>query len=233
MQFELDILESMAWDNLQAVTYVSRRDGADMVAVVENVKGHQVSVREAATSFGAYQAGDWRANITRRHLPANIDDPKPGDYVVTADDQRWTVLTVDHRRRDKNGTQLFGVNARNLAVYYDLRDLITVQMPEMTLDAAGAMQKTWKAKYVNISAKVQKISETVAEERAIRGLKGTYQVFVDRELHLSNQERIAWTPKERGVDQPHASAPRFLEIVGYHNAERIDEIPVIDAEAAV
>ena len=233
MQFELDHLEAMCWDNTERLVYVSRRDGADVVAEVDNVNGHSISVREAAQSFGKYLAGDVRWNITRHHLPPNIDDPKPGDVLVTSDDSRWTILTVDHRRGDMNGTQCYGLNSRNLALYYDLRDTIDIEMPEMVLDPMGAMVKTWKTKYAGIPAAVQKISEAVVEERAIRGLKGTYQVTVDRELHVSLHDRIAWTPRARGMDNPPAGTLQYLEIVGYRNAERLEELPQIDAEAAV
>ena len=49
------------WDNVETITYSSTRNGGDMVDSIDNVRRHQVSLKEAATSFGAYVSGDWDA----------------------------------------------------------------------------------------------------------------------------------------------------------------------------
>ncbi len=244
MQLEEDILERLATlDNIESLVYTSRRKasaGGDQIATIPNVLRHEVSVKEASASGGAYASGDVLFHIHRTDLPKSIAELKMGDWLADDREVRYTVLAVNHQRRDRKQYQEFKVQARDLRIVFELEDVITIETPVMQLDATGADKITnWEPKYKDLPCRVQKISEQVAEERAILGFKGSYLVTVDRELIVTNRDRInLGTPADRrrpafAGGEANRIPARYLEIVGYRAAESITEMPVIEAEEAV
>ena len=59
-----------------------------------------------------------------------------------------------------------------------------------------------------------------ADERGIRGSRIRYDVIVDRQIRVDEEDRVYW-------------AGRYLEIRGLRNGERVDELPVLECEGAV
>lgn len=218
MQLDLS-REDLLWDNVERVSLQRTRKAGSLQDSIDNVLKHAVSIREQLASGGVYQAGDVSFYLADRLLSPDLRPPKPGDKVTDARGTVWTILSVDARRQDKAGTQLWKLTTRNLSIHYDLRDLVTIETPVFSVDSSGARLPGWSTSYRNIPARVQLLTQAQADERGIRGGKGTYVVVVDREVDvLAGKDRIPW---EGG----------YLQVVGYHNAERIDELPVIDAEA--
>ncbi|MDO8598440.1 MAG: hypothetical protein Q7R45_17660 [Sulfuricaulis sp.] len=240
MQLEEDILERLATlDNIESVTYTSRRKaaaGGDMIATIPNVLRHEVSVKEAGASGGAYASGDVVFHIHRADLPKSIAELKMGDWLADDREVRYTVLAVNRQRRDRKEYQEFKVQARDLRIVFELEDVITIETPVVVQDSTGAEQVThWTRKYKDLPCRVQKIDETIAEERAIRGFQGNYTVTVDRELVVTDRDRIVLgtPPGAFAGGESNRTPIRYLEIRGYRAAEAITELPVIDCQEVV
>jgi hypothetical protein len=67
------------------------------------------------------------------------------------------------------------------------------------------------------------LTQEIVDERLVRGFQGTHAVVVDRQIAVTNQDRIAWSDATGAV--------QYLDIVGYHNPEQIGELPVVDCLA--
>lgn len=227
-------LDFLVWDNLETCTLVSRRSTGDMSDTIASVRRHQVTTKEAAASYGAYMDGDVFFYVARRRVSEAIGEPKIGDMVIDDEDNRFTVLAVDHRKRDKAQAQTFRLQGRNLSVVFDLRDLITIEVPVRTLDSSGVRTLVWATKYDFLPGRVQKLSEEVAEERGLRGFQAVYEVTVDREVTVTSEDRIKWIPglvESPGgqATTPHGEAAVYLDIRQYREAESLGSLPVIQA----
>lgn len=227
--------DHLVWANTEKIVLVSTRSLGDMVDDVPRVRRHLVGVKEQAASMGAYTAGDVLFYVPSPVLPAALGTPKPGDIVIDGDQVRYTVLSVDARRRDRNSVQTYKLQARDLSVQYQLEDRITIETPQRELDAAGARVITgWKAKYPLLPAKVQPTGDAQAEERGMRGGKTTYTVIVDRQVKVAiGEDRIKWVKGlvESGgtTAEPLDTDTIYLDIIAYKSPELVTELPVIEA----
>lgn len=224
------------WDNTETLTYVSTQQAGDQVDAVRHVRRHLVGVKEAAASAGAYTAGDVLFYVPRVALRLELGEPKPGDVLLDDEQVRWTVLGVDKRKRDRRAPQTYKLQARDLRLAFQLEDLVTIETPARSLDATGARVVAWVPKYELLPAKVQQLAEAESEERGLRGSKVTYSVTVDRQIKVTlGEDRIVWRKgllaSAGATAVPDDSDPPVhLDITGYRNPERLDELPVMDAE---
>ena len=232
--------EWLVWDQLEPVTLTSTRRTGPVHEQVSNVRKKAVTVKDAAVSFGAYQHGDTFFYVPAVLLGSTFGDPKPGDVVLDGNQDRYTVLQVEVRRKDGFRAQTYKLTARNLAIAFDLKDSIDIESPIMMLDKAGANYVTnWEIRYRDLPARVQKISDALAEERGIKGFKGTFQVTLDRQVIVAAHDRVAWYGTLMNIERTEfhgqlgrdTNAPvKYLAIVGVKNPEHIAELPVLDCE---
>jgi len=216
-----ETLEWRTWDNTESVTWRSNRNSGNLTdTILDVVKRRSINFKEIAASGGAYVGGDVVFLIP---APFVINGPpKPGDDLFDLDENKYKVLSVTGQRRDATGYQTWKCTCRNLAIAHDLADIgFEIQTPVMNLDQTGVEFRTWKVLYSGIKAKVQKLSEATADVFNIRGFKGTYAVYVEQEVTVSNKDRVTWSGAPAG----------YLEIVGYHPAASLDQLPIIDCEA--
>lgn len=253
---DLDMsLDYLCWTNTSSVLYESARavpsvadkpprfDGKtpatstppsrNQPLLIPVAKRRNLTRRELASSGGVYTGLDQVYLLPDALFPVGLAS-KPGDVVVeltdgSAEEQpgtRWTVLEVGWGKN----RQTRRLTCRDLVLAYDLRDAITIERPAITYDAAGAPYKAFPSDAVNpggvvlyqdLPARVQLVTKDMADERGIRGLEGKYEVIVGQEVDVTSEDRIALPG---GV---------YLDIVGYKNAMRIDELPVIVAERRV
>lgn len=245
----------LCWDNVSSVLYEQARavpsivdlpplfDGRTGAPVpapsrnkplfVETAKRRNLTGRELAASGGVYVAGDQVYLIPAALLPSGFL-PKPADVVIELPDDsadavpgtRWTVLNAD---QNKN-RQTHKLTCRNLTLAYDLRELVTIERPALSYDAAGVPVKAFPSDqsnpggvvlYDKLPARAQLITKDVADARGIRGLEGKYRVYVAQEVDVTAEDRVQLN---NGL---------YLDIVGYENAQRIDELPAIIAERRV
>lgn len=231
MTLEVDFslgLRGMA--NTEAVTFTSRRRQGDVVDRIDGVMRRQLNGREGAPSGGTYTFADVGFLIPRERIQALLlqdRQPKEGDLVTDDLGTEFTALNVNGLMRGPNGYELWQVNCRDLVLANDLRDVIDLESPKISLDPAGVKVKDWAGGSVrrNVPARVQPLTQELAEQFGMTGLKGTYAVICGRQIAVSYEWRIRW--------RDHSTTPstlRYLDIVDVRNPERIDELPVIGAE---
>ncbi len=239
-------MEHLVWDHTSSLVYTSRRlNGGDQQLRVSIAKRRAVNRKELAASNGVYTATDQVFLIpTAEILPLLQQgrEPQPGDRVTPDPDPAGAGTneaagTVDYvvlpegvagQRRDKNGPQCWKITARNLVLAFELYDLIDIQRPALQYDAAGAVVRKWpdtdgagQVVYGQLPARVQLLTQEETEERELRGFRSTYAVIVSKQLALGSEDRVRWVPRGQ-------TTPVYLQILGQHNPQRIDELPVLD-----
>lgn len=212
----------MVFDNLESVTLRSVRNSGDVVdTLLAGVLREEMTVRDVVNSRGAYAPGDcWFC------LPAMLlknGPPKPGDLLIDLADNAFTLLETPGRLRDGSGQyQEYRCRGRNKVLAFDLADSITIQTPTYTLDSSGAEVRTpWMPLYIALKAKAIKLTDETADLFTVRGMKGTYQVLVEQEIAVTNKERVVWAGAPSG----------YLEILRYHPAANLENVPILDCEA--
>src|SRR5262249_41541467 len=111
-----------------------------------------------------------------------------------------------------------------------LYDLIQIERPKITYDAAGVSVKQFPSDttnpgglvtYANLPCRVQ-ITEKIEEnELGIRGSGGHYEITVGQDLNVTVEDRILLA---NGL---------YLDIENYRQPMRIDVLPVIEARRKV
>ena len=201
----------LVWDNTCTVSYVSVNKTGDQNFCPSGCHRHAISRKELAASDGVYTPDDVVLRIPRPMLAVK---PKPRDRWTDEEGEVFTVLEVGRIV----GVQRYRLVCRNLIIAHELNDLIDIQRATITYDSAGVKIKTpWTVVYPQLAARVQPITSETVDERGVRGFKTTHTIILSQEVVVTNEDRVSF-------------AGRFYEIRGYHNPERIDELPVIDAE---
>lgn len=238
-------LDYLSWDGTESVTYESARRPTDSPALSRQLrnpsqadmipvaKRRALTRRELAASLGSYTAGDRVWLLPAAVLPSWLS-PKPGDVVVDSAAARWTALEVQTNK----GEQTYRLTCRNLTLVFELRDSIDIERASVIYDGAGAAIKQFptgpgprggQVLYTGLVCRVQLATQQIAEERGIRGFRGTYAIIVEREVTVTNEDRI----RLRTASTDGLAAGSYLEIRDYHQAQTIDNLSVIAAERAV
>lgn len=207
--------------------YLSRRAATGQQTPVAVAKKRPLKARELAASGGVYTALDRLWLLPNALIPAGYS-PKPADVLTDSAGTRWTVLEAENTR---NGST-WRLTCRDLVLALDLRDKIDVERAALSQDAAGAVVKLFpsgpapnggKLLFAAVPARVQLLTDEIKDERGIRGFSGTHAIIVGQELTgVTNEDRVALTV---------AGKTTYYDIVGYHNATRIDELPILDVES--
>lgn len=219
LDFSQDYLQ---WVNTESVTLQNPPFPGGPKVTIDVARRRALTYKELTASQGAYTSQDLALLVPTTLLPDGFR-PKPGcKWIADGSDTEYTALEANPQKRDSSDYQTWKLVSRNLALAYELADLIDIERPTLTYDTAGALVKEWPPKkgevpYKSLLAKVQLQQEAMTDERLIRGFTGTHLVIVSKEIVIGPDDRIKW-------------GSLYLEIVGYHNAQRIDELPVIDAE---
>ena len=202
------------WDGLEPITFArTRKAGSPQLDVIDSALRGQLTTKEIAASNGAYTSLD-RVWLIPATLMVAI--AKPGDKVIDQDGSTWTALQVDLIALQT----IYKLTTRNPVIAYDLRDLISVETPAdlSAQDATGAKAaKLWKTKYANIAARVQPQDSTVVDQRGIRGMLTRYNCYVEQAVAVTNEDRVTF-------------AGRYYEIVAIHNAERLEDLTMLELE---
>jgi hypothetical protein len=220
---QLDLsADYLCWDGTEAITLSSvTRTGARQVAV-PIAKGRNIRSRERSPSGGVYAGYERNWHLPARLLPEDFV-PKIGDVITDGDGVRWTALTADFQRL-KCRWQLGTVD---LVLANDLQDTIYVERATVTYDGAGAPVKTYPtsgAPLYALAARMQPITQEVADERGERYARGRWEAIVGAQVPLIDvaEDRVRW------VDRTGKTV--LFDLVGVRNGERVDELPVLDLE---
>lgn len=212
--------DHLCWDGAEQATLLVRlRGGGERAVGVPLAKRRNIRLREKSPSSGVYIGAEINWHVPQRDLPAGIE-PKPGDAIEDRQQRQWTVLTVARNRLGHTWT----LGCVDLVIAHDLRDLVTIQRPQLSYDAAGVASKQWLSRYTDVPARVQSTTQSVSEERAVRAARQAYEVVVARQLADVDLavDRIEWRDPQ--------GETRYLDMVGFRQPDRIDELPVIEAE---
>jgi hypothetical protein len=195
-------------DALEAVTV--RQPGSSAAAAVAHALRQAVRMREAERSQGRYTAGDVVWNLPASEIAA---PPRPGDAIVDAAGQRWTVLEVSQVTLHSRWRCV----ARNLAVFHGLDDYIDLEKAEFAKGAGGADEPTWRLWKSGLRARIQPATAEVRTQHDQQTTAAQFKVFLADDVPLDHTLRI------RGP------GGTIYAVTGYRKADAIDALLEIDA----
>jgi hypothetical protein len=216
-------LEYRCWDNTESITIEQVTRGGMRKIAVDVAKGRNIRGREKSPSGGVYVGYERNWHIPRVLLPEGAE-LKAADIVVDEGGKRDTVLTANYNRHK----QRWELGCVDLVLALDLRDQVVIQRAAIGYDPAGVPVKTFPPGGGSVlftrPARVQPMTQEIAEERGVRFAKDQYDIVVGGQIEGvdSSQDRVVWRDRQ--------GQTWTLDIVSVHNAERIDELPVIVAE---
>jgi hypothetical protein len=207
----------------QASAIVQDPPSAAQADYIRVAKRRALTWKELSASNGAYTGNDlvW---LFPQEVMVNGLNPKPGDVVRDQDGRRWTALEVQHGK----WRETWRLVTRDLVLAFDLRDSIDIERPALSYDAAGAAVLRYPTGpdptkfggvvlYHNLPARIQEIDREIVDERGIHGFRGRYQIIVGRQIDVNEDDRIVF----------HG---RYYDIIGLHDPDRLDMLPVLDCE---
>lgn len=218
--------DRLVWDYSEPVTLEqmvrdvqdgeSDRQPAQRVEI-QHAKRTAPSIREIVASGGGLVSTDVKWAISTEEMAADAQ-VSMGDVITDGEGARWTVIDYTFGKRRNT----WHLTCRNLAVHYELRDVIDVQRPEIVYDGSGAAIKRFppgggKVLYDNLRCRVQPTGESIRDERGIRGFVGTFDVILDREVDVTNEDRLLYDG-------------HYLEVRAYDQMQRLGDPPIIRAE---
>lgn len=215
----------LVWDNREDVTYVSHATAGDTSYSLTSpdgkggVKRRNLTWKELTASAGVYTTQDRAWLLPVANLPPGLT-PKPADRIIDGQGNSWTVLEAP---LNTWGTW-YKLVTRNLVIQANLKDRIDIQRPAITLDAANVTIRAWPpaggtTPYAALSCRIQELTAEIANERDLRGFRRTHEIYLSQQVSLQSEDRILVT-----------GGTTIYAIRGYHSPNRIDELPVIDAE---
>ena len=198
-------------DGLTSVTVT--RPGGSNSAEVSHALRRPIRTREAERSGGRYTASDvtW-------HLPASELSfaPRPGDLIVDAEGQRWTVLDITQTTLGARWRCV----SRNLAVVHGLDEYVDLEKATYAKGAGGADEPTWHTWRTGLRAKIQPARIVVRHEHQRQVTAAGFKVFLLDVVAVDHTCRI------KGSD-----GTRY-RIIACHKADRIDALVEIDVVRA-
>lgn len=203
------------FDSPEGVTFTSvRLAGNATVAGIADATFDFVSLREAADSNGAHQAGDVSFSI-RQSLLAAVGGAKPGDRVLReADGQTYTVLTAT----PTVFTRVWDLVCRNLILANDLRDVGTLSRPAVSPGAAGRPTKGGYADVItDVPCRVQPEGGRATDAAGKRTIPKRFTAYLGQPVDARAGDRFV-------------SAGVSYTVVGTKNPDRIDKLMSLDLE---
>jgi len=194
-------------DGLEPVT-VLRLGGGEAIAVAGALR-QAIHTREAERSQGRYTAADVGWSLPAREIPEPL---RPGDAIVDAAGQRWTVLEVSqlsHRTR-------WRCVARNLAVFCGLEDAVDLEKADFAKGQGGAEKPTWRVAQAGLRARIQPVATEIRAEHGRQTSVRRFKIFLEPSVPLDDAMRI------RG---PNGA---IYAIAACRKAEAIDALMEID-----
>lgn len=217
-----------AWESKERVNLTSYRNDGSMVAGTVTAKRRNLTLKEKQQSAGAYQAAGLVWFVPDDLLDASFGDLKPRDLVEDADGNVYTVQDVDKICL----ASVWRLTTLDLSIVYDLGDTINIERAVYADDAAGSPVKQFptgpapnggSVLYSTLLAKCHPEQAAEDEQRGIQGQTVRYTVYLSRPApDVTTEDRVAWPQPDLTI--------RYLEIRGWHNADRIDELFTLDCE---
>jgi hypothetical protein len=170
-----------------------------------------IDTREAQPSHGQCTAAD---AVWRLPLDAIDEPPQPGDLLIDASQQRWTILTV---RRLACATG-WRVEARRLAIAARPDNRISILRAAYAKGADGAATVTWSTWRAEVAARIQPL-EACPQPGTLGQTHSRVEVFIAADVAVEPTDRI------EGPDG------RLYGIRSIARAQRLGEPMRIEGEA--
>lgn len=195
-------------DGLESVTL--QRRGSSATSAIAALRAAPTTC-EAAPSDGQYT----RASTTW-HLPQSACPvaPRPGDTLVDAAGNRWTVLEI----QASPFTARWKCVCRNLVIQYGLDDTLSVEQSERVSQPGGGYSLVWRTARTGVRARIQPLRTTVQAEIEPPQSVKKYRIYLAEELALDHRHRI------RAADGV------LHRVTAYTAAAELDSVPTIDTE---
>lgn len=203
------------FDNLEEVSFVSvRLSGNRTVARITDATFDFVSLKEAAASKGAYQAGDVSFSI-RQALLTETGGAKPGDKVIRQSDGRtYTVLSAIPTVM----TRVWDLTCRDLILAHDLRGTGTLSRPQAGQDAAGRpVKSTYNVVAADVPCRVQSQGSSTEDALGKRTMSTKLTAYLGEQVDAQAKDRFV----SDGVT---------YTVLGVKNPDRIDQLMSLDLE---
>ncbi len=187
------------------------------------------AMRTASTEAepGQFDAAYLRGAVTWTIASEGLAAPlQSGDLIEDRDGFRYTIQSAN----ESTTARMWTCASLNLAIIYELGDLLTIERASITLDNAGAQRQLYppdggEVRYLDLRGRVQPQEATSKDERGIRGKATRYTVPVEFEIDVDmDRDRVKWTDRLGDV--------RYLEIVAYRNAESVSALPELECALA-
>lgn len=209
MPLSISIDDQSLLEGQETVTYYDQ--GSTSASFTTAVR-YPITLREAAASNGYYQAGDvvWTIESSQ----AGSASITPGGVLYDSNSVTYNVLSADK----SNVAGFWKLTTRNVRISAQLYDQITIQYVTDTVDAAGGISQSWTNQDVNVHCRVQKVGTQDYDARGVKGSATLYEITLPGEYVVmvnGNYNRVK-----------HGN--NYYRITNYRNAERIDELPVIE-----
>jgi hypothetical protein len=207
MDFDLTSDFSNVSDGLTSVTVT--RPGGSAGSDVTHALRCPIRTREAEKSGGRYTASDVTWQLPASELSAA---PRPGDVIVDAEGQRWTVLDV----AESTLSGRWRCVSRNLAVVHGLDEYVDIEKASYTKGVGGADEPTWRTWRTGLRAKIQPARARVEHQHKRGGTTAGFKVFLLEDVPVDHTCRV------KGSDGT------VYRVVAHRNADRIDALAEID-----
>lgn len=194
--------------DLEDITLLRRGSDSETVA---DCKRRALTLQEVTASDGKYTLEDVRWHIQVANLATS---PRLGDVIKDGDGQRFTVLDV---RLASIGTRWRCIT-RDLAVVYHLNDTVAILRATYEKGTAGAAEPTWHSYRSGVRARIQPMASDIAVEHEAKRKVTRVEIYVDSDFAIDQNCRVL------------AMNGTLYKVTGYRAAERIGELPVIEAE---
>lgn len=213
----------LVWEALAEYRHLSTRSG--LLPDKRLVLAHRraITTKDMISGNGAYTASDVKFLIPRKPILGEFI-PKPGDEIEDDDDQAvYTILEVMLGKFKETWHCI----SRDLAIAHQLRDLVTIQKAAADIDAIGAVRRErWDTLYDSLPCRFQPANSSIETERGVEGQVTAFQVPISRQLPGFNVRECRLVV----VRSASLKIGTILDVDSYTQAERIGDLPIIQAK---
>lgn len=203
------------FDGLTPLVFSQRReDGLTNETRVASALRHQLTIKEAAASFGKYTTNDVTWNLPVAELKYR---PTVGDKLVEEEDGcriTWTILQVDKATLRTR----WRLTCRDLVLHHQLRDALTLLKPTNVTAADGGREPSFAPSQIAVPARFQLVRGEAVDRHGKRAHREEFRVYCG--------ERVYATPQDRITDQ----RGYIYEFVSDEGMDLIDTLQTITAQ---
>ncbi len=187
------------------------RPGSQLSIEVPDALRRTILRRDTVDSDGRYAASDfvW-------HLPVAslAETPQPGDILVDAAGDRWTILGV----RPATLGSRFHCVCRNLIAAHGLDDTVDIERAVITKTDAGAEQLSWQPWQTSLVSRIQPTATSLQTSNERTKSVARFRVYLLEDIEIDATCRVR------------AADGTTYRILASHRRQRLDEVMYLRVE---